>query len=73
LASRDATWEIFHVDIRPNEVFEEVTFDPRLVTFERIKTQKVARDLGYSGPFGENGLYHSTIFLTSLSKHWDEY
>jgi hypothetical protein len=73
LAPRDAKWEHFVVDINPNEVFEEVRFDPRLALFERKEREKLARDLGYMGPFADSGLYQNTIFLTPLAKHWDEY
>jgi hypothetical protein len=73
LDSSDANQEYFVVDINPSEVFEEIRFDPRLALFERKEREKLARSLGYTGPFCDSGLYQTTLFQACLCKHWDEY
>jgi hypothetical protein len=53
--------DLIHVPIDPSDLFEEVTFDPRLATFERVEREQIARDLGYQGPFGDSGLYQGRL------------
>lgn len=54
--------KIIQLSFEPNEVFDEVTFDPRLVTFERIEREANAKRLGYSGKFGTSELYQKILF-----------
>jgi hypothetical protein len=68
----DMLTDSFLIDIDPNEVFEEVYFDPRLIMFERLEREQRARELGYKGPFGHNDSYQRTFFTTPLTKPWDE-
>lgn len=53
--------KIIQLTIEPNEVFEEVTFDPRLVAFERMEREANAKRLGYSGKFGTSDLYQKVL------------
>ncbi|MEK7994687.1 MAG: hypothetical protein AAB403_12860 [Planctomycetota bacterium] len=62
---------VFFVDIRPNEVFEEVSFDPRLIAFERMERTAQARQSGYSGPVTLDGSYQGALFEIVLEEHWD--
>ncbi len=50
--------KIMRVRMDPNALFDEVTFDPRLESFERREREAVARDLGYTGNIIESDLYH---------------
>jgi len=36
---------------RWNDVFDEVTFDPRFATFERLEREQTAISMGYRDPF----------------------
>lgn len=67
----DMKTDNFRIDIDPNEVFEEVYFDPRL-KFERMEREQRVRELGYKGPFGHNDSYQGTFFTTPLTKYWNE-
>lgn len=62
--SRDiAPPKIFQLPIDPNEVFDDVAFDPRLVLFERREREATAQQLGYTGPFSDIGTYQKTILI----------
>ena len=50
----------------PNEVFDEVTFDPRLRPFERDEREVTARALGYAGPFQAADLYQRTLLVIRI-------
>ena len=52
---------IIQLSIEPNEVFDEVTFDPRLEKFERMEREANARRFGYSGKFGTSNLYQNIL------------
>jgi hypothetical protein len=43
------------------EVFDEIVFDPRLATFERLEREEEARKLGYTGPIGRSDLYQRAL------------
>lgn len=50
-----------HIPIEPSAVFDEISFDPRLGTFERKERELVIRSLGYTGAISESGLYQRTL------------
>jgi hypothetical protein len=56
------------VQIEPNEVFDQVTFDPRLELFERREREAVARTLGFTGEVGESDLYQHTLLQVILDR-----
>jgi len=58
--------KIFQVSIEPNEVFDEVTFDPRLEPFERLEREENATRLGFKGEFGKSDLYQKVFFIVHL-------
>jgi len=66
------TSDILRIDIEPTTIFDEVTFDPRLATFERLARQAVIRDLGYSGPFRQSELYQQRIPEIILRDGWKD-
>jgi hypothetical protein len=62
-----ASEDIFRLAFDPNEVFEEITFDPRLAPFERIEREEVIRRLGYTGAVSDWNLYQRNL----LQIYWD--
>lgn len=64
--------DALHIPIDPSEVFEEVTFDPRLAIFERKEREAVARNLGYAGQFKESDLYQGTSLQIFLPNGWQD-
>lgn len=61
----------FSIKINPNELFDEITFDPRLVYFERLIRIERFKQLGYTGKFTEyDARYQMTFFLTQLDRDW---
>lgn len=58
---------LIRLPIDPNVLFEEISFDPRLETFERNEREAVARSLGYKGPVVESILYKKTGTVISLA------
>ncbi|NMF87078.1 hypothetical protein [Aromatoleum petrolei] len=63
----DQDHDLLSIPLDPNEVFDEITFDPRLQTSERKEREAVLRSLGYSGSFGESELYHRTLLQVVVS------
>lgn len=53
---------LIKVSMAPNELFDEVTFDPRLEQSERNEREEKAVRLGYSGTFGKHD-YFDRIFI----------
>lgn len=49
--------------IDPNQLFEEIQFDPRLEPFEIEERKKVFCALGYLGEMGRSELYHKTMLI----------
>jgi hypothetical protein len=67
---KNVTGDVINVAIDPNVLFEEVTFDPRLVGFERLERESAARALGYTGAFGYSDLYHNTLLVIRFPSGW---
>jgi hypothetical protein len=59
---------VFKISIDPNTVFDEITFDPRLETFQRKEREASFRDLGYTGQFGESSLYQKVLLQIIIAK-----
>jgi hypothetical protein len=57
---------IIQVPIKPSEVFDDISFDPRLETFERREREAVVRSLGYTGTISDTGLYQRTLLQVGL-------
>lgn len=58
--------DLLSIPIDPNKLFDEIVFDPRLETFERIEREDEARSLGFSGPIGRSELYQGVLFEINL-------
>ena len=56
------------VPIDPNAVFDEITFDPRLETFERMEREISIRNLGYAGPLRGSQLYEPVELQVLLER-----
>jgi hypothetical protein len=59
-------------DIDPSEVFEEVTFEPRLSPAEREGREQMARSLGYRGHFKVSDLYRQADLEFVVPEGWDD-
>lgn len=58
-----------HIEyIDPNEVFDEISFDPRLECFEAEERESAIRSLGYSGTIAKSELYHRTLLTVNLNE-----
>ena len=55
--------DLFPIPIDINEVFEEITFDPRLQIDERKEREAALTALGYKGSFGKSELYGGRTIL----------
>jgi hypothetical protein len=64
--------DTIQIPIDPSEVFEEVTFDPRLELFERYEREQTARTLGYRGSFGISELYQGVLLDLGFPNGWKE-
>lgn len=49
--------KLIRVPFDPNVVFDEITFDPRLLEFERREREALFKDKGYTGTFTKSDLY----------------
>jgi hypothetical protein len=52
---------VFRVQFDPNEVFDDISFDPRLVEFERKEREAAVRAAGYTGSITVSRLYENTL------------
>lgn len=57
---------IFRVPVEPPAVFDEISFDPRLETFERKERETVIRSLGFTGAMRESDLYQRTLLQVGI-------
>jgi hypothetical protein len=74
VASRDVPEESFpRIPIDPTELFDEVTFDPRLEPFEREERKAATKSLGYNGRFNDSELYHGTELIVKLPVRFPEW
>jgi len=53
--------DLVRFQIDPNDVFDDVRFDPRLVMFERKEREERAKKLGYGRAFSESELYRTVL------------
>lgn len=60
------------VAIDPSEVFDEVTFEPRLAPGEREGRENMARSLGYKGKFRVSDLYRQTQLKIMMPGGWSK-
>jgi hypothetical protein len=58
------------IPINPSKLFDEVTFDPRVM--ERSEREEQARRLGYTGPFGNSDLYRGYFTIANFPNGWKE-
>ncbi|EPF2507138.1 hypothetical protein ACSL9G_003033 [Vibrio fluvialis] len=65
---KDSVGEVLQIDIDPNEVFEEVFFDPRVDMFEREEREKNIKKLGFRGNIKRSDLYQGTLLHVELGK-----
>jgi hypothetical protein len=49
------------VTIDPNDVFDEICLEPRLVTFERLEREADIRARGHAGPMRVSELYQRVL------------
>ena len=57
---------LVRVQIDPNEVFDEITFDPRLVEFERLEREATIRSMNYGRAVNRSDLYQSVLMEVML-------
>jgi len=72
LARPGTSADVIAADINPSIVFQEISFDPRLVEFERRDREARIRALGYTGTINVDSSYQRVLLLARLTKHWDE-
>jgi len=72
VARPDTNANIIQLDINPNDVFQDVSFDPRLLAAERNEREARVRALGYTGPVTIDWSYSRTLVDAVLPRHWDE-
>ena len=63
--------DIRHFSIDPNNLFIEIAFDPRLISFERLEREQALRALGYAGQIREDISYAKVLNLIPLPD-WPE-
>jgi hypothetical protein len=59
--------KLINVKINPSEVFDEISFDPRLEKFEFKEREMVIKNLGYKGVITESELYKRIVLQVDLT------
>ncbi len=62
----EANKPLLRVRIDPNEVFDEITFDPRLVELDRLERETTIRSVNYGGAVNRSDLYQPTLMEVML-------
>src|SRR5258706_6561655 len=65
--SQQSSSGTFSIPVNPNDLFEQVVVDPRLLTFEKIEREDKIIKLGYLGPIERSELYQGIIFDIPLN------
>ena len=63
---------LMQIPVDPSSIFDEVTFDPRLETFEQREREAVARSLNYKGPVRRSDWYTVILLQVILPNGWKE-
>lgn len=58
------------VPIDPNELFEEISFDPRLISFERKEREDEIKQLGFVGAVTPDQGYQKIVRLIPMNRAW---
>lgn len=61
-----------HFAFDPNEVFEEISFDPRLISFEKLEREAEIKRLGYNGKVVRDDSYAKNFYLLEMHKDWPD-
>jgi hypothetical protein len=64
--------KIKQFDIDPNSLFDEISFDPRLIAFERLEREAKIRDLGFTGKVVEDPSYLPVLTEILMSSDWPD-
>ena len=64
--------KIRRCDIDPNELFDEIRFDPRLIAFERREREDRVRALGFTGKVIEDPSYFRALTAIMMPRDWPE-
>ena len=62
----EPTVPLLRIPINPNDLFDQIAFDPRLVEFERKEREAVMRDLGFAGEIERSQLYLGALLAVVL-------
>ena len=60
----------FPVD--PSALFNEIAFDPRLISFERLERESWFRSIGYTGPIKDDASYTDVLISIEMSAEWPD-
>jgi hypothetical protein len=63
---------LFTISFDPNDLFEGVAFDPRLVGADYDDRERAAKDLGFSGKILNPGSYMHKIYEVPVDKRFRE-
>jgi hypothetical protein len=62
-------WEgddLKHMPIEPNDLFDKIRFDPRLMSFERNEREKRFRELGLTVPILKDETYQKALWIVRM-------
>lgn len=60
------------VQIEPNTLFHSISFDPRLIPFERMEREAEIRDAGYAGAIVPDHSYQKVLNLLQMQRDWPD-
>lgn len=60
------------VRIDPNSLFHSISFDPRLIPFERIEREAEVREAGYTGEIRPDHSYQRILNLLGMHRDWSD-
>ena len=63
---------IRHFQIDPNSLFDEIRFDPRLISFERREREEMLRKRGFEGTVFEDPSYLPVLTTIQVPYDWED-
>jgi hypothetical protein len=60
------------VRVDPNMLFQSISFDPRLISFEKKEREEEIRNAGFTGEVRPDHSYQKIINLLEMQRDWPD-
>jgi hypothetical protein len=64
--------QVRNVRVDPNMLFRSISFDPRLISFEKGEREKEVREAGFTGEISHDHSYQKILNLLEMRRDWHD-